>query len=553
MPKLASVYDPAPDLVLGTRLTARVPKADQRRQRAEALEILSRLRTRLGVILADEVGMGKTFVALAVACSVALRSRRGPVVVMVPANLIDKWEQDLHTFCELYLDNRHPVRREGATTRALKDPTALRFGVAHDSIALMKLLDDPPRERCHLILLAQGAMARRQTDKWTRLALIAEALRRHGRGKAKRLIQVKRQIYRFLGELLWALGEERAHEWGENLWRELIRTSPELWRDRYNDAVRREDRRLGDDPVPKSVVRALGRRGVDLRPLAEALEEMPVRAKGGDARTSERLDLVRRALRDAEDVLWRDLLAQARWRSPLLVMDEAHHLKNPRTLLARQLQSPDVTRDLRTGDGAMANAFDRMLFLTATPFQLGHHELVRVLERFADVRWNVDELGERETSQAQLATLEDRLTDSQRTAMALQRSWGRLRPDDVDDDVEAWWTRLRRSRPASLNSHQSAVVDAYEAAKRSRDVAEQELRPWVVRHNKGTYWVDTKIERRSRLDGAAMDGDNDEAGLTIPSRQLLPFFLAARSAVSPGKDLLGEALCSSYEAFRFTR
>src|SRR5262249_34749909 len=43
------------------------------------------------------------------------------------------------------------------------------------------------------------------------------------------------------------------------------------------------------------------------------------------------------------------------------------------------------------------------------------------------------------------------------------------------------------------------------------------------------------------------------AGLDVPPTQLLPFFLAARSAVSPGKDLLGEALCSSYEAFRYTR
>ncbi|MXZ69948.1 MAG: SWF/SNF helicase family protein [Acidobacteria bacterium] len=137
--------------------------------------------------------------------------------------------------------------------------------------------------------------------------------------------------------------------------------------------------------------------------------------------------------------------------------------------------------------------------------------------------------------------------------MALQRSWGRLRPDDVHDHIEAWWTRLRRSGRASLNGHQCAVIDAYVAAKRSRDVAEQALRPWVLRHNKGTYWVDTTIERRSRLDGAAMDGDNAEAGLKIPSRQLLPFFLAARSVVTPGKDLLGEALCSSYEAFRFTR
>jgi len=50
-----------------------------------------RLRNQPGVILADEVGMGKTFVALAVAYSIAQHSPRGAVIVMVPANLIDKW------------------------------------------------------------------------------------------------------------------------------------------------------------------------------------------------------------------------------------------------------------------------------------------------------------------------------------------------------------------------------------------------------------------------------------------------------------------------------
>lgn len=498
MPKLAGVYDPPSDLVLGTRLIARLPEADQKRQRAEALEILARLRGRPGVILADEVGMGKTFVALAVACSVAIRSPRAPVVVMVPANLVDKWKQDLSTFCELYLENRHPVSTDGATSRALRDPAALRFGVARDSIAFMKLLDDRPRERCHLIFLAQGAMARRQTDKWTRLALIAEALRRHARGKAKRLIQVKLQIYRFLGELLYALGEERAHERGVELWSKLLHSTPERWRDIYNDGLRHEYYRLDDDPVPKSVVRALGGSVVDLKPLAEALADMPVRARGGEGRTSQRLTRVRRALRDVEEFLWKDLLAQARWRSPLLVMDEAHHLKNPQTLLARQLQCPDADRDLRTGDGALANAFDRMLFLTATPFQLGHHELVRVLERFADVRWNAGELGPREDLRDELCVLEDRLTDSQRAAMRLQRSWARLRPDDVPDggDLDGWWTRLCRSQTGSLHNHQRAVVDTFQAAKQSRDVAEQALRPWVVRHNKGRRRESNQLAKR---------------------------------------------------------
>lgn len=545
------IYSPPPELLLGKRLNNSVPEADQKRQRIEVEEILRRLRSQPGVILADEVGMGKTFVALAVAYNVAIRSPRGAVIVMVPANLVDKWEQDLKTFCELYLENRHPVRRDVAARDDWTAPNAVRYGVVRHSVNLMKLLDDIPRERCHLIFLAQGAMGRRQTDKWIRLALIAEALRRHGRGRASRLIQVKDQIHRFLARLLWAIGEERAHDWREELWQKLLRTAPEAWKETYNAAVRNVEWRLADDPVPKSVIRALNR--IELKPLAEELEHMPVRARGGHERVSERVDKARESLREIERELWKVLLAQATWRSPLLVMDEAHHLKNPGTSLARQLQSPDSEQDLRTGDGAMASAFDRMLFLTATPFQLGHHELVRVLERFGDVRWDASELGDRESFRRQLETLEDCLNKSQRSAIALQQSWSRLRPEDCDGDTQVWWNRLLRSKRESLTHHQRAVVDAYEAAKSCREIAEKSLRPWIVRHNKGTHWAGTDITRRQRMNGAAVAGQDASSGLPIPPQQLLPFFLAARSAVRPGQDLLGEALCSSYEAFRFTR
>jgi superfamily II DNA or RNA helicase len=548
---MRDTYSPPPELVLGTRLNTRVPEADQKRQRAEVDEILRELRYQPGVILADEVGMGKTFVALAIAYSVAIRSPLGPVIVMVPANLVDKWEQDLKTFCELYLENRHPVQKNGATRKDLTGPTAVRYGVVRHSVELMKLLDDPRPERCHLIFLSYGAMGRRQSDKWVRLALIAEALRRHGRGQASRLIEVKKQIHRFLAELLWAIGEERAHDWGEELWESLLRTDPEAWKDIYNNAVRDEQRRLPDNPVPKSVIRTLQR--IDLATLAEALKQMPVRARGGLARVAKRLDDARKALRKVEEELWKDLLAQARWRSPLLVMDEAHHLKNPGTSLARQLQSPDLEQDLRTGDGAMARAFDRMLFLTATPFQLGHHELLRVLERFGDVRWDANKLGSLESFRQQLSDLGKSLNESQRTTIALQRSWSRLRPEDCVGNVEVWWDWLLRSPRESLTSHQRAVVDAYEAAKRCRDAAEKVLRPWLLRHNKGLHWAGTNITRRQRVEGAAIAALGASSGLQIPPQQLLPFFLAARSAVNPGQDLLGEALCSSYEAFRFTR
>lgn len=540
------------DLVLGTRLNERVPTADQERQRREVEVILQRLAGQPGLVLADEVGMGKTFVALGVAYSVALNSRKGPVIVMVPSNLLEKWQQDLSTFCDLYVSGRRPVRRETATTKQLMAPDALRYGVAIHSIELLRLLDDAPRERCHLVFLAQRAMSRSQTDKWIRLALIGEALRRHGRGRGARLIKVREQIHRFTAALIWALGEERAQQLGDELWHKLLKTDPGAWMGIYNDAVRDPKRRMSDDPVPKAILRAI--RDLNLKELAIELEKMPVRAVGGDERVKERVKAVRDALRHVERGLWREVIAKARWRSPLLVMDEAHHLKNPGAGLARQLKSVETEEDLKAGDGAMARSFDRMLFLTATPFQLGHHELVQVMNRFADIRWDQAALGEQATFEVRMAELAKALDDSQRTAIALQRAWSRLQPEDCQDAAEGWWPSVMAAPRSGLPNRMRAVADAYDAARGSREVAERALRPWIVRHNKGRYWEGApSIPRRERVSGGALSIAGTSGGLPIPPKQLLPFFLAARSVVRAEKDLLGEALCSSFEAFRLTR
>jgi len=64
----------------------RISAEDAARQERTAREILARLTRQPGVILADEVGMGKTFVALAVAVSVALEDRRRMI------SDIDSWD-----------------------------------------------------------------------------------------------------------------------------------------------------------------------------------------------------------------------------------------------------------------------------------------------------------------------------------------------------------------------------------------------------------------------------------------------------------------------------
>ena len=86
---------------INLHVKGRITAADAKRQKVTASVILQRLEERPGIILADEVGMGKTFVALAVAASVALRDRRHlPVVVMVPPSLKEKWPKDFQLFRE---------------------------------------------------------------------------------------------------------------------------------------------------------------------------------------------------------------------------------------------------------------------------------------------------------------------------------------------------------------------------------------------------------------------------------------------------------------------
>src|SRR5437660_9895769 len=81
----------------------KIPVEDGDRQQETARSILRDLATQPGLILADEVGMGKTYVALAIVASVVLATRRSgrPVVVMMRPGLA------------------HKCRREGAPFKAL--------------------------------------------------------------------------------------------------------------------------------------------------------------------------------------------------------------------------------------------------------------------------------------------------------------------------------------------------------------------------------------------------------------------------------------------------
>lgn len=497
----------------------RVADADADRQLTTAAEILRRFDDQPGIVLADEVGMGKTYVALAVAVSVleATRRRR-PVVIMVPSAVAEKWPTEWAVFSERCLLPNHGLRASDA----------VRSGSE-----FLKLLDDPARDRKHLILVTHGALTRQLNDPFVKLAIIRQAT-----GKRPALANRRRAIARFSRKLF-------NPPFGPDVVEALFAVPPSRWKDTWNRW--RPNHGLDDDPVPTSALRAL--RAVDLGPVRDVVASMPVQS---NASLDRRLRAVRTQLRRAMTETWKECLGHVDEALPLLILDEAHHVKNTNQL-SRLLANDEAEADVVALQGPLGGMFERMLFLTATPFQLGHHELINVLDRFHGVRWANKTT--RATFDEQLGALRASLDRAQASALRLERAWARISPEDAPE-IES----LTSFEPAP--DHPEALRTALEVvgqAGAELDDAETRLRPWVIRHARAD-----KAHRRRYLPGAGLVDDRDcERGLTVDGSATLPFLLAARAqalsalagadGASSTRSYFAYGLASSFEAYADTR
>jgi len=521
---------------------SRIDPTDARRQTATARAILERLRSQAGVLLADEVGMGKTYVAMAVIASVIALTRRMhcPVVVMVPAGLRQKWQRDWEQF------KAHCVRNHALDW--------VRDEYAHTPTEFFKLLDDPVDRRCPLIFITTGCFSRGLNDPWVKLAMV-----RLGRGMTKLTDTQKRRLYRWAADLVRQFSNYRLTE---DLVRRLMHADVLDWK-RILVAERifsEED----DDPVPDRLSKDAYR--IDWTELCTVLRNLPG-WRPEYVRTSLRND-VRRQFSDACRKVYGQWLELVRWRSPLLVLDEAHHAKNDSTRLA-QLFRQETEDDV----ALLKDKFDRMVFLTATPFQLGHQELIRVLRSFAAARWASREapVGSREDFMAAMTKLEQALDRNRLAGRRFDRQWGKLRADmlvsaetdgDEEERVLRWWRRVEAS---PSDAWEEQLVQSYRDCATTREQAEQLLKPWLIRHNRLLYLPGTaNVPRRNIVVGRAIGKDLSAGpqqaieGLPIHERALLPFLITARAqgqlAQSAGaRAFFAEGLASSYEAFHHTR
>jgi hypothetical protein len=515
----------------------RISAADAARQHATVAALLKRLASQPGVVLADEVGMGKTYVALGVATISAVRDRgRNPAVVMVPPSLVRKWPREANIFTQYCIKEGLPVPR---------------FAEAHSALAFLRLLDRVPSERPHVVFLSHGAFHLTNIDHWTKFALITRAM------KGMHLGERRSALPGFAATILRVKSSLNEPE----LYAKLLVSEYGDWRTAINrfyddDPTHFEQ----DEPVPERVASVLNRDELDLTSLRDAIRLLPARES---PYLEERLKAARDALREGLVRLWPQILKQARFRSPLLVLDEAHHVKNTQTRLA-SLFSSDSAETLDLLSGALHDRFERMLFLTATPFQLGHSELVNILCRFRAIAWRSLPESSAEIYESALKELSRALDETQQTAAEFDRLWQRipaaLAPADRNDEaLETWWTRLRIATDDDFPTL-AEVYRAYERTADSMRRAATLLRPWVVRHRRSAILPGFELPRRVRRIGRGIEvgAEAEVAGLPVRSDELLPFLLAARAQSVADRittktrgryAVFSDGLASSFEAF----
>jgi superfamily II DNA or RNA helicase len=531
--------------------TEKIDISDANRQSTTAEEIIRRLSNQPGVILADEVGMGKTFVAFAVAAAVvhSTNGSDGPVIFLVPSHMLDKWRSDWDTFCQYCIHDEKLKKK-------------LKMGTLNSVADLLRERELLNTKRKPVLLMKLSSFTHRLQDPLFKLAIIKSCFQEYRLGPTVRK--------RFLK---WASTLLSSKSWlNEKIVGGLLRRDIAEW-DSYLLNEGRDKEAVSRVP---NLIRKIKK--MELSPLVYVLRNDLPGDKGRV--TEDTLKHTRRELNNALDKVYKGFLRDAMWHSPLVILDEAHHLKNPKTKISSIFADKQEVDDCL---GFLDDTFSRMVFLTATPFQLGHREMIEVLSRFKSINWNNEE--KKTQFKSTLRDLENSLNESQTYTRRLDSLWGTLKIEEMMQEVaeynidlvstepekisEIWWELVLSGKLPSEKA--SAIVELVEKIRSYNALAQKALRPWVIRHAKPKQLKGkTKtIPRRVFYNGAAIDPksqiihDNNipvpyQEGLAVDGVNTLPFLLAIRAQAElsqiPGapRTYFAEGLASSYEAFHHT-
>lgn len=489
--------------VLGDNNPVAVEKAAKRQERTIDA-VLRRLyndddeRRREIVLLADEVGLGKTFVALGVAWSVLHRRSTaglsiGPVLVVTPHAhaLFRKWEREAERFVRLVA------------------PPSIGFDVKtastpHDLAHALR------KRKPTLVIARMSAFSGRlhQLDT-ARLAAIHSLLHMDG-------------LRLSMDERLDMLSDWEATR--ESL---DLRSSRAAWEAaRYTHEVG-----FGD-----SQIRAAWRRLEVADPqLCDRIKDSWKRARSGRPKRASFWEDLRELCRAA--------LGQSVPHSlPLVIVDEIHNWKNHPASWSRFLHT-------------LGRRTDRLLGMSATPFQLGPHELIQVLNLRRCIGLSTE----------RAAFLDDRagalgadLQQAGEAGESLRRAWADVDERDVNDIEGAWVVHGEGAPPHGLPPRLQRALRALIDVREAHGRLGRSLRPFLLRHRRDVshraWWVGRKADPRSLAAGARGSALRWGPGLDVSGDAELVHYLMMRAVQEQkrgrGATSLGADLGGSYAFFR---
>ena len=466
------------------------------RQTVTAVELLRRLGRRPVQLLADEVGMGKTYVALAVAAALKPVGRPARVAVLVPnEELRRKWQREVRDFMAACVTNE---------ALSLRPPTGPdRFDVED----LADLSRGSPRRQLAIIRYgAFGLASKKFKDAEKRYHCAAVALSRDPSlaGWRQRLSRVFDQAGGESGDLDQSLVQAvRRLRTGQ---RPLLATKMPSGKNRW------------------SATHIEGRCGRDVWAAAvEAVQTVPKNCSYSTLQAALRVTL--------RDLVSAALIAQLPVFD-LVIVDEAHNWVN-RAKGANEARLAYLHRARSA------------LLLTATPLQLEADDLPNLLGQFSDLGAHV-KIKPPQILKEELDKVTGRLRRAAGAAEQFRLAWA-VAPPGVEVNIAGSSVDVRHERL-------DAAVEELDRANRQLEGA---LQPWLVRHrrNRGHRRVLVGEElvpanlREPRPAIAENTVLHDAVGTVDDGAQLAQLALmrlVALAAESPGRTTLGASMTGCY-------
>lgn len=426
-------------------LGATIKQEDADRQTKTANKLLELLVTQPGIVLADEVGMGKTFVALATALSyVANLTRNRRVLILTPSiELKDKWDKDIDTFRDYCI---------------IKDSKLKK--IAQDKgIESIKELFHEKDTPILTIPLSRVVGAPKEEEM---LCYIGVYFRRRGFSANKRK------------EILGRLGYDL------RIFNESTRMNPDSWFDDKFNFLNYED----------------------VKDANFDIFDAKIRDSGTEIEFKDACRLIRNSLIP---------------RFPFCIVDEAHNYKNPWVIghkLFDSKEGPEYTLNGR---------FKKFLFLTATPFQLRHEELLSVLMMFKAAETCPQGYEEN------LKALENQLKEYTKKIESLENRWNifsRSRDDEYENKVIGFKEISECGDPE--------LIDACNNAIKEKEILQSTLKQYIVRNTKD------KSHRKMVLGACSKDSSD---GLDMPDKDKPLFYslLRLQDEIEQDEDIESKA------------